>query len=504
MGNNKRIAKNTGLLYVRSVIVMIITLYTSRITLQVLGVEDYGLFNVIGGVVALFSFLKTSMTKSTQRFLNVEMVKREGRLEDTFRVSFTIHVLISIIALVLLETVGLWFLNNHIQIPIGREYAANIVFQSTVIGLVLTIISVPYNAAIIAHEKMGFFAVVSIADAILKLGICFLVMYASPDRLIVYGWLMMGIHVINIIMLFFYCHHNMSEVKERLLYDKSLFFDMIGYTTWTVLGQISIVGTNQGNNILVNMFHSVSANAGMGISSQVNGAVVSLTSNFQTAFNPQITKSFAAKDYDYLKKLVYGTSKISFFLLLVATIPISFNIDIILDLWLSKVPPYTDIFCILVLCNSMLNALSAPLNFSVLSSGKIKWFQIVTSIVYLSDLLIVYILFKLGYSAPSALYVKVSIMVIVLFVRLFFAEREVPTIKFGTYFSDVLLPICLVTILSIISGLFLISDTTHLHERIIATFLEVIITLVMIIIIGLKSSEKKQILNLIIKKKRIC
>lgn len=499
--NSKRIAKNTGVLYIRSVVVMLITLYTSRVILQALGVEDYGLYNVIGGVVALFSFLKTSMTKSTQRFLNVEMVNPNGRLKETFMVSMTIHVIISVIALVLLETVGLWFLNNYIQIPEGREYAANIVYQSTVISLALTIISVPYNAAIISHEKMGFFAVVSIADAILKLAICFMIMWGNHDRLIVYGWLMMCIHVINLLMQTIYCRYRIPEARFKLMYDKQLFKDMLGYTTWTVVGQVAIVGTNQGNNILVNMFHSVTANAGMGVASQVNGAVVSLTSNFQTAFNPQITKSFAAKDYDYLKKLVYSTSKISYFLLLVVCLPITFNIDLILNLWLTTVPPYAAVFCILVLCNSILNALSAPLNFSVLSSGNIKWFQIMTSLVYLSDLVIVYVLFSLGLPAPTALVVKVCIMVAILFVRLIFANREVPSITLISFFKEVLFPLFAVTAICVMIGYFMFGHVALIWHRIIATAILVITTLTLVLIIGMQKSEKQQLKNMILKRK---
>jgi len=500
--NTKRIAKNTGVLYFRSIVVMLITLYTSRVILQALGVEDYGLYNVIGGVVALFSFLKTSMTKSTQRFLNVEMVNPEGRLKETFMVSMTIHVIISVIALVLLETVGLWFLNTYIQIPVGRELAANVVYQSTVVSLLLTILSVPYNAAVIAHEKMGFFAVISITDALLKLGICFLLLIGSYDRLIVYGWLMMGIHVLNLILQMIYCHYRVPEAQFKLMYDKRLFKEMLGYTTWTVVGQIAIVGTNQGNNILVNMFHSVTANAGMGVASQVNGAVVSLTSNFQTAFNPQITKSFAAKDYNYLKKLVYTTSKISYFMLLIVCLPIAFNIDTILSIWLTKVPPYSGIFCILVLCNSILNALSAPLNFSVLSSGQIKWFQIVTSIVYLSDLVIVYVLFCMGFPAPAALVVKVCIMMAILFVRLYFAHKEVPCISIGSFMKEVMLPIAIVSALCIAIGylVFLFADTLLLQA--IATVGLCACSVGAVLLIGMRRSEVQQVKNMISRRKK--
>lgn len=497
--NNKRIAKNTLLLYVRSIVVMLVSLYTSRVILHALGIEDYGLYNVIGGVVALFSFLRTSMTKSTQRFLNVEMAKGNGRLKETFSVSLTIHILIAVIAIALAETAGLWFLNSYIQIPEGRELAANVVYQSTVISLVLTIVSVPYNASIIAHERMGYFAVVSIVDCFLKLGICYIIMIGSFDRLILYGWLMMGATLVNVLMYAFYCFKRCPETSLRLMYDKDLFKEMLGYTTWTVVGQVAIVGTNQGNNILVNMFHSVTANAAMGVASQVNGAVVSLTSNFQTAFNPQITKSYAAKDFDYLKFLVYSTSKISYYMLMIVCLPLMFNINTILGIWLKEVPLYAGTFCILVLCNSILNALSAPFNFSVLSSGKIKWFQIVTSLVYLSDLVVVYFLFSYGFPPYTALAVKVSIMVVILYVRLFFANREVECINLASYFKEVLNPLVIVTMISVGVGVISFHFCQSIVAYIIATIGLVAVSCVAIYFIGLSRKEQQQINKLISK-----
>lgn len=486
----------------RSLIVMIITLYTSRVILHALGIEDYGLFNVVGGVVALFSFLRTSLTKSTQRFLNVAMARKEGWLKDTFSVSLTIHLIITVIAILLAETIGLWFLNNYIQIPEGREFAANIVYQTTVISLALTILSVPYNASIIAHEKMGYFAVVSIVDCVLKLIICYAIMQNRIDRLILYAWLMMCIALVNSLMYVLYCFKNCPECGLRLKYDKQMFKEMLSYTTWTIVGQTAVVGTNQGNNILVNMFYSVTANAAMGIASQVNAAIVTLSSNFQTAFNPQITKSYAIRDFDYLRFLVYSTSKISYFMLFIVSLPIMLNIDLILGIWLKEVPLYANIFCILVLCNSILNALSTPLNFSVLSSGKIKWFQIITSLVYLSDLLIVYLLFSFGCPSYTALAVKVLIMVVILFVRLYFSNREVECINLITFSKEVLTPIIGASLLCIVTGLILFKWINSILQSIIASFILVAISLSIIYLVGLNKKERKQLFKLIKKVKK--
>ncbi len=495
--NNKRIAKNTVVLYVRMLVVMAVTLFTSRVILQALGVEDFGLYNVVAGVVGLFAFLRTSMEKCTQRFLNVEMAKPDGRLNDTFSASMTIHIIIMVVILVLAETVGLWFLNSKINIPEGREAAANWIYQSAVVSLCFTLLCVPYSASIIAHERMGFFAVVSILDAFLKLGIAYMVLHSSFDHLIYYGVLMAVVHLVNFILYSVYCRIKFDETKFRILFDKSLYKEIFSFVSWTLLGQMAIIGTNQGNNILVNMFHSVTANAAMSVGSQVNGAVTSLSASFQTAFTPQITKSYASHDYDYLKSLVYSTSKISFLLLIMVTIPLAFNIDFVLKVWLKTVPEMSGIFCILTLCNGILNALSAPLNFTVMASGKIKWFQIVTSLVYLSDLIILYALFSLGFPPATALAVKVTIMVGVLFVRLYYAHANVPCIDLLSYTKTIILPLTIATLMSVGAAWVMMHFTTNMLEKVLATIGMVMTTFVFMSFIGLSKSERCSMINLI-------
>lgn len=494
--STKRIIKNTGVLYIRSIVVLLITLYTSRVVLKELGVDDYGLFNVIGGVIGLFAFLRTSLTKSTQRFLNTAMVNQDDDLNRTFCVSMNIHIGIAIVALLLCESVGLWFLHNFIQVPSGREMAANIVFQSTICSLLATIISVPYSAAIIAHEDMGYLAVVSIADALLKLLISFSLVLHS-DRLILYGYLMAGVSLINFVMYSVYCRQKYDECRYHVIFDRLLTKKMFGYTSWTIVGQMAIIGTNQGNNILVNMFHSVSANAAMGVSSQVNQAIVSLTSNFQTAFNPQITKAYASGETEYLRFLVFSTSKLSYILLTVVSIPIMFNINAILDVWLDVVPQYCGIFCILFVLNSILNAFSTPFNFCVLSSGKIKWFQIVSSLVYLSDLLIVYVFFCLGCPPYFALVVKIGIMFVILFVRVYFAQREVPCINGKLFLKKVCLPLLFATFVPVILGLLLFNYTSGFYWGFVNTLLIVVLSLLSFYFIGLSSKERQYVEGLI-------
>lgn len=495
--NSNRIAKNTFYLYVRSAFVLVVSLYTSRVVLNALGVEDFGLYNVIGGVVALFSFMRTSLTKSTQRFLNAEMAKQTGNLNHYFITSVNIHLVISIIALFFLETIGLWLLNAKVQIPEGREFAAMVVYQTTVVSLLLTIISTPYNAAIIAHEDMSYFAIVSIIDAALKLVIAFFLLVSSGDSLILYAILLLILSFINFFLYFGYCRRKYIETRLKFFYSNHLTKEMLGYTTWTIVGQMAIVGTNQGNSIIVNMFHSVTANAAMGIASQVNSAIVTLTNNFQTAFNPQITKAYTLKDYAYLVKLINYTSKFSYIILLLASLPIAFNIDVILKLWLGIVPEYTETFCILILCNSILNALSAPLNFTVLSSKNIKWFQIVTSLVYLLDLPLVYFAFTIGFEPTAALVVKVIVMVAILFVRLFFCSLHVEGLTIMDYTWNVLLRLVAITILTSGIGYVVFGFVDGIVSRIISTGILIIVCILASYFIGMSKSEREIVDNFI-------
>ena len=499
--STKRIAKNTIVLYLRMIIVLLMSLYTSRLVLQALGVDDFGLFGVIGGVVGLFSFFKTSMAKATQRFLNVEMVAEGGDLKTVFRTSLTIHALIAIIIIVLAETIGLWFLNAKVNIPEGREFAANIIYQTTIISVCFSILEVPFSADIIAHERMGFFAIVSVLDAFLKLGIAFLLLYDEGDRLILYGFLTMAVSLINVLLYFFYCKRVFSEICLRPCFDKQRFADIFSFVGWTLIGQMAVVGCNQGNSVLVNMFHSVAANAAMTVGHQVSNAVTNLSSNFQTAFNPQITKSYAEKDYVYLKFLVFTTSKISYSLLFVAALPIAFNIDFILDIWLDKVPELSNIFCILFMANSIINALSAPLNFCVLASGRIKWFQIVTAVVYLSDLLILYGLFQLGFPPETAMWVKVGIMVIILFVRLYYAHKEIECINFSAYLNQVLLPLTIMTVLSTAIGYGLQLFFNNLVLRVLLTVVMMFANVILIWFIALTKNQRNSVVNIIRKRR---
>lgn len=502
MGSSKRIVKNTMVLYIRMIIVMLITLYSSRLILKGLGVSDFGLYNVIGGVVGLFTFFRGAMEKATQRFLNVEMAKADGDVNKIFSASLSIHIFIALLVLVITETIGICFLNYKIQIPEGREFAANCIYQSTILSLCLTIVQVPYSATVIANERMTFYAIVSIVDAALKLLVAALLLIDfSDDKLIFYGACIALITVVNLIMYFIYCRIKYKETKFKFIFDSQIYKGIFGFVGWTLLGNIASVVTNQGNTILVNMFHGVIANAAMAIGSQVNNAVANLTSNFQTAFNPQITKSYAVGDYSYLKSLVYTTTKISFSLLFLVSLPIMFNIDFILKLWLGKVPEYSAIFCILFLVNGILNAVSAPTNFTVLASGKIKHFEIAQSATYFSDLVILYLLFMLGFPPITAMAVKVGIMAILVFVRIRYANKEVECLNLKLYLSQVIIPLLLTAILSVSFAL-IIKYYTPIGKSFIglSVFIFLFSSIVMFYV-GVSKAERKAIIEIISKYK---
>ena len=491
--STKRIAINSIVLYIRMIVVMLIALYTSRVVLKALGVDDYGLYNVVGGVVSLFAFLRTSMEQATQRFLNFEMGKGDGNLNNVFCVSLTIHILIALVCLILTETVGLWFLNTYINIPLDREMAANVVYQCVILSLCTTIITVPYSASVISHEQMTFYAIVNIADAVLKLGIAIVALNSGTDtdRLILYGVLMMLVSVLNILMYYVFCRMRYRETQFHFLFDKALFRQVFGFTSWTIVGQAATLGTNQGNNILLNMFHSVTANAAMGVGNQVGSAILSLSGNFQTAFNPQMTKSYAAKDYSYLRFLLVAVSKLSFVLMLVVSLPIIFNIDIVLDTWLDVVPLGAGAFGILWIVQAIINSLSTPLYFCINASGNIKRTQLTSSCVYLSDLIVLFALFKVGLPPITAMWVKVSVVMVVLFVRLYFASKCVPGLSFRVYIKEVILPLALTVVLCVAFSVAAMSIAETSTKKWVATFTIIIISLLTTFFVALHKEERE-------------
>lgn len=501
--HTKRIAKNTFVLYLRMIVVMLITLYTSRLVLQTLGIDDFGLYNVVGGVVGLLTFFQGTMNKSTQRFLNTSMVKGDGTLSSIFATSITVHLLIVALFLLLGETVGLWFLNVKIHIPEGREIAANIVYQASLLTFCTAIISTPYTAAVIAYEKMTFLAVVSIVDAILRLCIVILLFNSTSDKLVWYGVLLLIIQFLDFLMYFLFCRKKYTILKFKLSFEKDNIKKIFSFVSWTLVGQFAVVGCNQGNVVLVNMFHSLAANAAMSVGHQVNNAITNLTTNFQTAFNPQITKSYAERNFDYLSKLVNTTSKMSFCILFVVALPIAFNIDWILDIWLDIVPSLSNSFAILFIVNGIVNAISMPYTYTVLSSENIRNFQLVTAALFMLDLPIAYFLFKMGFPPVAVLWVKIGVMITMLFVRVFFASRVVRKLSIGYVCKNVFIPIFVTAVISVVVALLLYGFANSLGSRLLLTIPIEIICLSLVWFVCFVKEERATLINIIMKSKLI-
>ncbi len=339
ISSNTRIAKNTLILYLRMILILCVGLYTSRIVLNTLGVEDYGIYNVVGGFVAFFSFLNGAMATATQRFITYELA--QGNVErqiNTFSTSVIIHFTIALLIVIAAETVGLWFVCNKLVIPEERFLAAIWVYQFSILTMFVSIVSIPYNAAIIAHEKMSAFAYISILDTVLKLVIVLLLTIVTFDKLVFYAALLFGISLLDRLIYGIYCKRHFAETRIKLIFDKKLFREMTNIAGWSLFGNIAGVFYTQGLNVLLNMFFGPVVNSARAIAVTIQGVVTGFVSNFQMALNPQITKSYAVGDLHRMHSLIFASSKYSFFLLLFIALPIMIETRTILTLWLKIVP----------------------------------------------------------------------------------------------------------------------------------------------------------------------
>jgi O-antigen/teichoic acid export membrane protein len=473
-----------------------ISLFTSRVVLNTLGIEDFGIYNVVGGVIIMFSFINNAMASSTQRFLTFEIGKGDFvRLKSVFNTGFQIHLLIALAIVVLAETIGLWFLNTQLNIPPDRVNAAFWVYQFSILSSVIMILNVPYNALIIAHERMNIFAYISILDVVLKLGIVYLLLITKVDRLIFYAALILATTIIVRIIYHFYCKKHFAETKLTKSFDKLLFKEMFSFAGWNLFGNLAGVTFTQGLNILLNIFFSPVVNAARGVAVQVQSAVSGFVTNFQTALNPQITKAYATNDFNFLYNLIYKSSKYSFFLLLILTIPIFLRTDQILTLWLKNVPDHTVNFVRIMLMISLVDSIASPLMTAAGATGKIKLYQGVIGTILLLILPISYLALKWGAIPEAVFVVHLTIAIIAQIVRLIIIK---PMIKlpYRIYFKNVVLPIILISGLTILP-LFLINTLFEIGiwNLIWITLFSVFYTSFVIFFFGLKQSERLFFIN---------
>lgn len=498
--NNKRIAKNTVYLYIRMLFVMFITLLTTRKLLSTLGVEDYGLYNVVCGFVNMFAFLNTSMANGIQRFYNYEIGKNGDRnIGRIFTHAFVIQFCIAIIIIILLETIGIWYLYFKMMIPEGRFNAAFWIFQLSMIQLFITVVTVPYSAAVMAYEKMNFYAYVGIIDAILKLVIVYLLRYTSIDQLIFYGFLLAIISILNFFINLFYCKKNFTNLIITKVFDKKLLFEILSFSGWNIFGTGAHMIERQGINLVFNAFWGTIVNAANGIASQVIAAITSLTSGFVTAVRPQMIKSYALGNVKYLQKMYYSASKLTFYLIMLLAVPMICEISIVLDFWLGrgKYPEFTTLFCQISMIIALTNSYATPSSIIAHATGKMKKFQVTVSFTILLILPIAYISARFGCKPYIILLISAFLNIIVQIVRLFIIREQIGFLIFE-YIKRVFCPTWIIFSLTLVSTMVVDHYMPHqLTYAIISIGISIVLSIVYIFSFGLTEPEKSLIISFV-------
>jgi len=500
--NNKRIAKNTIFLYLRMIFVLLVSLYTSRVLLQALGVIDYGVYNVVAGFVSMFAFINTSIANGIQRFYNYSIgTQTENGIQKIYVTAIIIQIIIAGIIVILLETIGLWYINYKMNIPPERTIAAHWVFQCTVISTIVLMMQIPFSASVMAYEKMNYYAIVGVVDVILKLLIAFILPYFPIDRLQLYGLLLMLVSIIDFVLYFSYAKLKFEELKFKLFFDKGLFFSMLGFTSWNIFGTFAFMIKGQGLNVLLNFFFGPVVNAARGIASQVMYGLQGFSANILTAFRPQLIQAYAGKDYDRVKTLFWSESKISYLMLLLISTPIIIDVEYILNLWLGEgmVPDYTKSFTILILANSLISAFHQPLTHIVHATGQQKTFQLVNAFVICSILPVSWVFLKLGYDPNSVFIVSLVLTAINIGICML-VVRKLFDFGIKSYIYKVIFP-CLLTslVLPLIPICIEMTMQPGFLRLMIIVLTELVFGVPIIYLCALNKEEKQYIKNILSK-----
>ncbi len=448
--NNTRVAKNTLMLYIRMLLIMAVSLYTSRVILSTLGVEDFGIYGVVAGVIWMFSFVTNSMSNATQRFITYELGSGNfDSLQEVFCISVQVYALLAFLILFLGETIGLWFVSNYLTIPADRFEAAMWVYHASVLTCCFTIITIPFNATIIAHERMSAFAYISIFEVFAKLGIVYVLSLFSIDKLKLYSTLILCVQLTICLIYQIYARRKFTETKFKFCRNRVVLNNMLGFAGWTLVGNLAVIGYTQGLNMLLNIFFGPIVNAARAIAVQVEGVVNGFVSNFQTALNPQITKSYASKDMEHMHSLVFGSCRYSFFLLFFIGVPIFIEAPLILNLWLKQVPDYTVSFLRITLIGTLIGTQSNPIMTAVSATGVIRKYQIYVGCALLLVLPLSYIVLQFKQIPELVLLVFLSCLILAQIIRMLLV-RKIASISLRTYLKTVLLPIFKVMLVSLI------------------------------------------------------
>lgn len=502
VSNNKRIAKNTILLYLRMLITMAVGLFTSRIVLDALGVVDYGIYNVVGGFVSMFAIVRSGLVSSTQRFLTYDLGSGDiNKLNKTFSTITIIYIILCAIVFIFAEIVGIWFIEHKLVIPPERMYAARWVFQFSLITLIVTLLSSAYNSLIIAHERMKAFAYITIYEVIAKLVIAYILYITTVDKLIIYAFLLCLIQVTVPVLYLIYCNkYFRKEVNICWHLDLKQVGEIYSFAGWSMLGGIANIGYTQGLNMLLGMFFSPVVNAARGVAVQVQSLISQFIANFQMAVDPQIIKSYARQDYEYTSKLVSTSSRFSFFLLLIISLPVIIEADSLLTLWLVKVPENTSLFLRLIIITTMYEAISNPYGKAIHATGKIRKYQITCSGILLLIVPISYFVLKLGAPAYAVFIVHIILGLLAMIKRISIAENNALTKSKSSFFSSVAIPICKVTIMSIIFPLILHFSITNDLLRVVMVVLVSILNVSLCIFVwGITLEERNIVISRILK-----
>lgn len=480
------------------IVVLLVSLYTTRVVLKELGVEDYGIYNVVAGFVSMFTFLNSSMTNTIQRYFNFERCKCSlDRQINVYNTSLQIQLILAIITFVLLEIIGVWYIHNKLIVPVSRIYSAMCVFQFSVVSLIILIVQIPYNAAVIAHEKMDYYALVSIIDVFLKLLIVILLPLIPFDKLIFYGILTMVVSLSNFVMYYVYSHKNFPEIRVKKYFDVDLFKNMLSFSGWNVLSSIAYTIQGQGLNVLMNAFFGPIVNAARGVAYQVQAAINSFSENIVTAFKPQLVESYASNDHNRTVKMMFTMSKLCYLMLFVLSLPIVIEINYILSLWLgSNVPEHTQMFTTLVLINMLLGSLNVPVSQTIQAVGRIRNYQIAKVVIVTSVLPIAWFSLRMGGTAESVFYAMIFTSIIVQPISLILLHK-VFEYSYTEYMKKVISPCVMITILSPVLP-FVISHimTPSLLRLLLVGGSSVICCCILVYLFALNKSEKELIYTL--------
>lgn len=491
--SNKRIAKNTVMLYIRMLLSMVVGLYTSRVVLQTLGVEDYGIYGVVGGVVSMMGFLNASMSGATSRFITFELGRGNiQRVRDTFSSAMIIHIGIALLVILLAETVGLWFLCNKLVIPEGRMTAAYWVYQCSIISAAVSVTQTPYTAVIMSREKMDIYAYLELLNVSLKLGIVYLLVIGNFDKLILYAILTLAVSVFMAMLNRIYCIRKFEESRFRWVWSKELLKPMLSFSGWDLYGNMSSSVLQQGRTFIVNMFFGVSVNAACGIATTVHGVLQGFSGNILSAIRPQIIKSYAANDINRMQNLICNGIKYTTLFIMLISFPLIVNMDYILSLWLGSVPDYTSTFCKLLLVNNIVSVATFFFIIGIHATGRVKAF-IITGTVSMLQLPILYILFACVSDTPVwTYYIYIMFSLFSVLMCGFILKHNIPQVNIAHIIVQWIIIVFIGTLLSI--PLFFVSIPAHPIIRVIIHYLVLLSEYVLLIYFILFSAyERKKI-----------